>query len=54
MPSRAKCARTKNDGFHPDVTRIASQFDGPLAIVATRTGAGPPVVILAGVCLVHA
>jgi K+:H+ antiporter len=26
--------RAKNGGFHPDITRIASAFDGPLAIVA--------------------
>ncbi len=26
--------RAKNGGFHPDVTRIAAAFEGPLAIVA--------------------
>ena len=28
--------RAKNGGFHPDVTRIASAFDGPLAVVAGK------------------
>ena len=28
--------RAKNGGFHPDAARIASAFDGPLAVVAGR------------------